>query len=182
MPLVVPPYARAQLPTVHPWSWESVGPFASQYLVTAATASAAWPLSNLSILVPFSMQSARTVVEVAWMNGTGTLGNADIGIYASDGATLLASLGSTAKGTASVVVTSTTWTDYALPAGDYYMALACDDGTKTFTSNATTAALLSAMGVLEATSNFPLATGITPVITTRAYLPVFSLNFEATAL
>lgn len=182
MPLGIPPYSRLHGPTITPLSWESIGPFITPYFVTAVMGSAAWPLSNLSILVPFSSWGVPTIREVAWMNGTGTLGNIDIGIYASDGATLLASLGSTAKSTASVVITSTTFTDFALPQGDYYMACAVDDGTKTLFAHAMPAGLLSAAGVLEAASNFPLATGITPIATTRAYLPLFALCMEATAL
>lgn len=181
MPLDAPPYARIHGPTISPYSWEAIGTFAALQMPTSAPNTSAWPLTNLSLLVPFSTWQALTIVEVAWQNGTGTGGNIDVGIYASDGATLLASLGSTGKSTASVVITSTTFTDYPLPPGDYYMACAVD-GVTNMTAMVMPAGLLSAAGVLEATSNFPLATGITPVVTTRAYLPTFALCQEATAL
>lgn len=145
----------------------------------AAPAGAAWPLANLAIGVPFEVTEQCIAYEVFWATGTGTGGNADVGIYDTAG-NRLASTGTTARGSASSWV-NTNWTDYTLEVGQYYLAMAAN-GVETYVSWAPAAGGCESMGVVEATSSFVLPNPITWSRTTRAYIPNFGLNLRSVAL
>lgn len=172
-------YQRIHFPVLQVTSWEAIGAPVHP-IVNAGSASAAYPAANLSILVPFSTWQTLPVNGVAWNNGSVTGGNVDVGIYDSLGVTLLTHLGSTARGAVNVLVSASLST-YILPPGNYYMAFSLD-GTSNMMAWASTAGLWAAMGVLEAATNFPLATGITPVLATHAYMPTFGLLLDSTAI
>lgn len=145
----------------------------------AQPASAAYPLANLAIYVPFSVSEVETVTE-AWVHTGATAGgNWDIGIYDAAGARLT-STGSVAR-TVSVVDNSTTLTDVTLiPGVRYYMAFA-GNGTNNYVAGTHAAGLYEACGVLESTTSFVLPSSPTLSRTTRAYVPHFGLNLGSVA-
>ena len=179
MPLTTAPYARLHFPFITPFSWESIG---NELLAMNASggASTAWPAANLAILVPFSTWQTLSIKGVAWYNGTTVGGNCDVGIYDSTAVNRLTSLGTTARGTVSNIVT-TTLSTYVLAPGDYYMALSTD-GTPNMLGPAPAAGLCAAMGVLEAPTAFVLPSTLSPVLTTRAFIPVFGLLTDSAAV
>lgn len=141
--------------------------------------SLAWPLANLALFLPFATARKMTVSEVWWWNGTTAGGNVDVGIYDRAG-TRIQSLGSTARGSVSTVVSSTTWTDLILEAGEYYMAFAVN-GTNNIQATGSAAGLCEALGICEMTSAFALPATATLSRTTRAYIPAFGLRCSTVA-
>jgi len=149
-----------------------------QFLIPS---SAAWPLANLALYLPFSVYTPSTIYEVMWQTGTGAADSLDIGIYDEAG-TRLVSLGSTSTGTASAYNNSTTFTNTEIfPGLRYYLAMACN-ATHNLFGVIPAAGLLQAMGVMEQASAFPLPATATFAITTRAYVPAAVLNLRTIAL
>lgn len=143
-----------------------------------APSSTAWPLTNLALFVPFSVPIPCIALEGCVPCGATATGNFDVGIYDAAG-TRLTSSGATAKGS-SVPVNTTTMTNYTLsPNVQYYMALS-HDGVANFIAAATAAGLCEALGILEMQTAYVLPSSATYVKTTRAFQPVFGLNFQAT--
>lgn len=143
--------------------------------------STAW-VANLAVFVPFTLYQASVVYEWFWANGALTTAhNVDFGIY-DTAFNRLTSLGSTAGGTtATAFVNTSTFTDYTLGAGTYYMAMA-DDSTRNIRCSADVAGLYQAAGVVEQTTAFPLPNPASPVAYTRAFLPNFGMNLRNVAL
>jgi len=156
--------------TISPASRASIGS-ALMNTVSTMNTTVAWPLSNVALYVPFTLDQPWTVRAVFWSSGTGT-GNIDIGAYDSAG-TRLFSLGSTAKST--VFSSASLGSAYTFAAGLYYMAMA-HDGMSNFTGAAPAAGLLEAMGVCEQTSAFALPSTATFSRTTRAVIPLFGFH------
>lgn len=163
---------------IHPQAQESVG--ANLHGISQVSASSqAYPLANLALYVPFAVASPVNVQSTIWMNGVTAGGNIDIGIYDESG-TRIVSLGSTARGTASSVITTTTLTDTVLGPGRYYMAMA-HDGTSNIFAWIPAAGLCEAFGVLEQQTAFPLPSTATFAVTTRAYIPFVGLLCQTIA-
>jgi hypothetical protein len=163
---------------------EVISPFCQQALgertmrtfgSTISAASGTWT-ANLAVFIPFGIVKPFLVREVWWANGSTAGNNIDVGIYSTTG-TRLASLGSTAQGSASAINTSTTWTDYTLAPGDYYMAFACDGTTNDVSfwvpGNAASAA---GLGIGQQASAMALPSSATIVPLTNLMVPYFGLN------
>lgn len=161
--------------TISPWSLSSIGA-SIRAMGGAAPASAAWPLANLALLIPFGVDEPVNIQKVWYQTGTLTGGNLDIGVYDEAFARKFSS-GATARAGASILTYVDT-TDYTLAPGRYYLAMSAD-GTATYFAWAGAAGLCAALGVLEATASYPLPATITPAITTRAYIPHFGLMLNA---
>ena len=146
----------------------------------AAPASAAYPLANLAIYVPFSVSEAVTVIEGWVVTGVTAGGNFDIGVYSAAGVRLTSS-GSTAR-TASAVNNTTALTNLDLAPGTRYFMAFSADSTANYIAQTSAAGLNEAMGVLESTTSFVLPTNPTLSRTTRAYVPHFGLNLYTVAL
>ncbi len=165
---------------ITPWSEESIGPYLRANNKATSTGDLAWT-ANLLMAVPFHVAtSGFTVYEGFVMCGTGAGNNFDIAVLALDG-TRLTSSGATAR-TASVSVATTTMTDYPLPVGDYYMAIAADS------TSAFSGGLASGIGTLEAAGVCEMATAyvIPAAVTlaknvTQTNLPLFGLTLRTTA-
>lgn len=145
----------------------------------SAPASAAYPVDNLCIAFPFRL-AETTTFNLGWVaNGTTPSGNFDVGIYSADGATLHASTGSTAtSGTSSAIQSDPCVV--TLPPGRYYCALAADN-TMTFMSQTVTAAVASALGIVQMASNLPLGSTLTIAAFAQTVLPTgFGLSRKAT--
>src|SRR5262245_63973904 len=107
----------------------TIGNFASSsaaywmLINNGSIASAAWPLANLAIYVPFYVRETLTVYEAGIGTGATAGGNYDIGIYDLAG-TRLVSSGTQGR-------TASTWevaplTDTELTPGWYYAAMSAD--------------------------------------------------------
>lgn len=175
---VVPSRGHNQIIT--PRSVESLGT-ALRAIGLAQPLGNAWPAANLTFYIPFHVLAPFTIVEVAWENGTGaSAGNVDLGIYDEAG-TRLCQLGATARGAASTLITTTTFTDYTLSApGLYYMAMA-HTATNSILAWTPAPVLCQALGVMEeATGTLPATA--TFAATTRTYIPNFAFLAKSTAL
>lgn len=156
-------------------SEEALGSRAHRSLGLVSAALITWA-ANLAVFVPFGISEPFLVREVWWFNGSGAGGNIDVGVYDTAG-TRLFSLGSTAKGTVSVPVTSTGMTDYTLSPGDYFLAFASDSATASlFYGWAPAANLAASVGVGQMASAFALPSSAAIVPLTNALLPYCGLN------
>lgn len=171
------------MPTIHTHSDIAIGGVLRANGSTGNT-STAWPVANLSVLVPFVVPYTITVRELMWYSGATATGNIDLGIYGADASTLVASMGGFVyNGGTSQQRQTTTFTDKVLTPGLYYMAISLSSTSGTVGAVANGNALVfAAAGVLQATSNYPLATGITPTAMAQTVLPFFGLMLEGTAV
>lgn len=150
---------------------------------TTTAASAAYPAANLAVYVPTWIEHPMVVYEVWLETGTLTTSNTvEVGLYTTAGAKVFASADITVT-TASDTVNSSSMTDVLVPAGSYYLAFACNS-TRNFVGTALAAGLYQAMGCMEQTglTGSTLPATATFAAYTRAFLPLFGLNFRATAL
>lgn len=155
----------------------------STLLGTTAPANTAWPAASIGIFVPFSAGMPVTLKE-AWVE-TGTLttsNNMQIAVYGSD-FTRKFTTGNITVATASDTVNSSAIADVVIPPGEYYMALSCD-GTRNILATTLAVGVYQSMGVLEQTglTAATLPDPMVPVTYTRAFLPLFGLNLQGTAL
>ncbi len=165
---------------IQPTSLASIG-YSLRQWSAFSYASTAHPAANLAIYVPFVLAAPMNIQSVFWVNGLTTGSNCDVGIYNED-ATKIVSLGSTGRGAASSVITTTTLTDTVVGRGRYYMGFLCD-GTANMQAVAPAAGLCAAMGVLEqAVGAANLPSPATFTVTTRAYIPYFGLYAQTLAL
>lgn len=147
---------------------------------STGAASAAYPLANLALYVPFSVSQALTVYEGWVVAGTTSGGNYDIGVYSATGSRLT-SAGATAR-TLSTVNNTTAMTNLVLvPRVRYYMAFSAD-GTANYLAGTMSAGIYESMGMLESTTSYVLPASPTLSRTTRAYIPMFGLNLYTVAL
>lgn len=144
-----------------------------------APASAAYPLANLAIYVPFSVSHAVTAVEGWVSTGATAGGNFDIGIYDAAGSRLT-SAGSTARSVSTIVNTTTMTDQLLLPGRRYYMAFSADAASN-YIAGTSAAGIYEAMGILESTTSFVLPSSPTLSRTTRAYVPLFGLRVYSVA-
>lgn len=158
--------------------WHSIdtitaGPIAPQAVATAG----AWPSANLAIYVPVIVRH-RVVVKKLWYSNENTAtGNYDIGLYDAGGTALLRK-GSTAKTTTGGVIA---WdcTDTTIGPGFYFLALASDSSTDTFTRYSTAVFYTQALGVYSEASGFALPASATfAVSATLAYVPVVGMLLD----
>lgn len=130
--------------------------------------------ANMAVFYPFGVPEAMLVTQLFWMNGAAVAGNLDAGIYDTSG-TLLTSTGSTAQAN-TAVVQAVNITDYVLPRGLYYFALASDTSgaTQKVLCTLPAAGIPQAWGMVQQASAFPLATNANPAIFakyTSAFVP-----------
>ena len=168
------PFAYRGYEVISAISSEALGPEFTRALALASPSSSTW-VANLAVFVPFGLSRPFLVREVWWYNGSAAGNNVDVGVYSTAG-TRLFSLGSTASGANSAVITSSGMTDFTLGVGDYYMAFACDGTTNDVGAWAPAANNAAAFGVGEMASAFALPSSATIVPLTNALLPHFGLN------
>lgn len=175
------PYPRSLLGRViGTWSDAVLGVPLKTTGLTPNGTDRAWPGANAAVLYPFSVDRTGYIAYEGWVQcGTGAGGNFDVGIVSTDGVVLTSS-GSTAR-SASAYVNTTGMTNYPLPVGDYYLALACD-GTSNFVGfTATAAGQLTALGVKQAASAFPLSGTLTLDDPTTALIFNFGITLRTVA-
>lgn len=143
-----------------------------------ATGSAVWPTANLALFMPFSIPAQQTVNRMIWFNGTVVSGNVDAGVYNEDG-TRVVTCGSTAQAGISVAQVANV-TATPLAAGSYFMALACDNITATFSRWPFAATYLRGGPIVQAAGSFVLPASVTFAAPANAYLPLLSVGFVTT--
>jgi hypothetical protein len=169
------PFFYNDCEVIGPFSKEALGEQCRVSLGLASPSSGTW-VANLAVFVPFGVSHPFLVREMWWYNGSTAASTIDVGLYDTAG-NRLASLGNTAQGTVSSVVTSTTFTDYTLAPGDYYMAFVCAGTTATVGVWAPAANNIAAYGVGQtALGSATLTNPSTIVPITNALLPYFGLN------
>lgn len=164
-----------------------IGPFSDNSVVAqveafeqggSGLASGTFPVANLAIFAPVYVTRAVTVYGFAWFNGATVSGNVDCGMFDKEGA-YLSSVGSTAQAGTSVIQSASV-TSFSIVAGLYYVALACDNTTATFTGlTSLTAQLGRTAGLAQQTTAFPLPTGgATYAAFAQTRLPAFAAFTE----
>jgi len=143
-------------------------------LPTNALGGAAWPTNNLGIFVPFNLPCPFVVRAAFCHNSTTASGNLDIGVFSQDGA-LLVSKGSTAmSGTSTLQIL--TLTETLLQPGAYYMAMSSSTTVAIFNRWAYSATSGQRhLGILQASSQLPLATNPTLATPSNDYVPHFGI-------
>lgn len=158
---------------------ESIGVEMNMLCTFTAAVSAAWPVANKAIYIPFSLSERQTVTALFIANGATVSGNIDLGIYDEAG-TRLVSSGSTAQaGTTALQVANIT--DTVLEAGLYYMACAMDGTTGTaqrWVSGVAGVEALRFLGVFEETSAFALPATAAFATIASDYIPHMGVLFK----
>jgi hypothetical protein len=116
------PIRRLDSQVIHTLTEEALGSRTARTSNLGTANSLTW-VANLAVFIPFGLSQPFLVREVFWMNGSAAGANIDVGIYDTAG-NRLASLGTTAQGTASTLTNSAAFTDYTIAPGDYYLAFA----------------------------------------------------------
>lgn len=136
-----------------------------------------FPVANTAIFVPFTVDEPVTAYKMSMATGNTASGNLDLGIYDLYG-TRLVSSGSFAQ--AGVSINLADITDTLLNPGYYFMAGVADNLTATYLASATPIVPLSALGVMEMASAFPLPGTATFTRVTGAYLPLITVHLRTT--
>jgi len=172
-----PNQALPSLPTITPLSPESlslnpvinVGSFASGVLT-----------ANRAYLIPFHLDEPITVTKLFCANGATASGNVDVGIYSEDFTKIISS-GSTAQaGTNTLQIFDVT--DTTIGPGDFYLAIAIDNGTGTIFNQNIGTTVSNREGLLQMASAFPLPATITPATTSAGVTPIVGLRQGGTAI
>lgn len=98
-------------------------------VLSAAVGVFNWPATDRALYLPLTIPWAYPVARVFWANGSTPTGNMDFGLYTVDGGKIITT-GKVAQSGASALQYVDV-TDFVLPAGQYYMALANDSATTT---------------------------------------------------
>lgn len=152
-------------------------PLAVAVVASPAFAASAWPSANRALYTPLCLPSTQRIKTIGvWCSVTGS-GTFDIGIYAADGVTLLASMGST-----SLVGTSVNlWTPanpLLIEAGvRYNLAMSCSTASAQFVRTAPAVTFLRGGGIAQMATAHPLPATFVPAQVAAAYAPVFALTF-----
>ncbi len=166
--------------TITPWSYESVAPLFALIGggLNQLSNSTAWT-ANRVLYVPFWLDNRLTVVQgFAYVGGTGSSGNMDIGVYDAAG-NLVVSKGSTGVGTASTLQ-ALDFTDTVIGPGLFYMAFWVDSVTPTFRQVNSTARFWAALGVWEQLSQSGgLPATATFADTTDGHIPLIGLSLQS---
>lgn len=170
----LPKYANNQSNYISFMSPESLAGTVNMLTGTGVPASATWPTANKAFYIPFVLRQPVLVSNLFVINGTTASGNLDIGIYAQDG-TQITHTGSTAQSGTSAIQTVSI-TPVIIGPGVYYMALSMNGTTgTTFRLAPTSATMLSAFGIFQQTTSFPLPSSATFATASQTYIPLFGL-------
>ena len=147
-------------------------------LGTMGTPSAAtWPTTNLAIAIPFRISRSIVLSKAWWYNGATVSYNVDVGIYSADW-TKLGSIGSTAQGSASVIVSANLTTEFG--PGLFYLAMAMSNALGTaWRSSSMTLSDMRACGCAQMASALALPANFTPAAIGQAYVPVFGVTVRS---
>lgn len=140
-----------------------------------APSSSAWPLANLALFVPFTLNAPYPVRKLWWANGATANGNVDCGLYTPGGAQIV-SAGSTVQAGTNTIQSVTLATPRTLAPGSYVMALAASATTVTVFAwvSSLSAGVYKLSGWAEATASFALPDPAAPqTYASRNFVPLF---------
>lgn len=172
--------------SISPYSRESIGDVIAANNAAAAAAvagggilaSQTWPSANRAILIPFILLQGKTIRRLSCRNGSVVSGNVDIAVYDSSFTKVTAAANVAQAGTNTRQVFDVA--DVAVNPGLYYMSLVADNTTGTFAGTTATASWLSASGVFEKQTAYPLPAGpITPEQMSISFVPTIGVHFLA---
>jgi hypothetical protein len=130
--------------------------------------------ANRAIYIPVRIPAPFYAHKMFIYNGATVSGNIDMGIYDRDG-NKIASLGTTAQGTASTIQ-EFDMTDILLAPGIYYLAVALDNATGKILCADSVGVLLRSLGRVVQETAFPLpATATFALSTAAATVPLIGL-------
>ena len=166
------------LPTITPWSLESLGAqLNSQGFAMSAAGSFDWFTSNAAIFVPFTLSMQITAQTVFWYNGVAGAGNADAGIYDVSG-NLLGHCGTTVTGVSSTLQSTALLTPATFGPGVFYLALSCSTTANAFYSTNPGGRVMASFGCAYKTAAMPLPANVSMVTIAsiaNAVIPVFGI-------
>ena len=137
-----------------------------------------WPVANLAMYFPFTVQEDKTFKRILVRIASISSGNLDVGVYDAAGSRKV-SIGTTAVAAANTSQILDI-TDTQLIAGDYYLAMACDNTTVDFPSYSLPSQPNMLYGIKEETSAFVLpATATFAEDDDRSYIPLITLTSES---
>lgn len=174
---ISPPVTNLQnAVTINVLSYECLG-LDLLYVLSGGVGSAVWT-ANLATYVPLVTRQPILVSQFFWMNGTVVDGNTDVGIYSEDGATKIASTGSTLNAGTSQIQTVDVSDVILATNRRYWLALASDSGTQTFWRGTPTARAQGFIGVKQQTSAWSagLPSSATFADPSVAVLPIFGFT------
>lgn len=163
--------------SIHPYSRESLGSAIAGIsgLTWHGNLSAAWPLANLAIFIPFLIFSKITVLKMYWINGSAPVsGNVDVGIYDHNGKRRVSS-GSTAKSGGANALQVVDIADTNLEPGFFYLAMACDSTNNIERWTVVNAEACRSLGILQQQTAFPLPDPAVFAAMAQNYIPVVGL-------
>jgi hypothetical protein len=159
----------------HPWSVGSV--LATTY--PTAPSSGAWPSANRAYYYPLCLPQQVLVRRVFWFNGTAVSGTTSVAVYSEAGTQIVTTGSVSGSGTSAIQFVDIT--DTLLPAGRYYMAISCSNGTQAFTRVAGNIVTARFSGCLEQATAHPCPSSMTGVVVASGdqYFPLFGLVMSA---
>lgn len=169
---VFPSISIPPLVNISSWSPESLNLASNSNF-----ASGAFPSANRALFIPFLLFQTTTFINMFSINGSTASGNIDLGIYDPSG-TKIVSTGTTAQtGTSTAQVISISPTELA--PGQYYMAVALDNGTGTLfriTTGDASTKLQAITGIAQMASAFVLPASATLTNAASDYIPLIGLT------
>jgi hypothetical protein len=143
------------------------------------TASTAWGTANLALYVPVFLGYPATVYKMGVTNGATLGGNLQLGIYNERGEQLAVTASTAQAGISSLQTIDIT--DTILTPGTYYLAMATNSTTATYTCAGTTLLRQEVTGVQEQTTAFTLPSPITlGTKSTRLFVPIVTAYYNGT--
>lgn len=162
-----------------------MGAFISGTATQINPGSMTWPAANRALYVPLHLPWDYPVRRVWWYNGSSiTSVNMDLGIYTLAGKQIYHT-GSTAQaGSASASQYVTPSPTFWLPAGSYYLALACSSSTANRGGSGTSASfdvhLERISGMMIEDSALPLPATMTPAQIGNIFVAFFGITRTTT--
>lgn len=134
-----------------------------------------WPSANKPVAIPFYLWQPKTVYQLGWLNGSGTMTDSvDIGIYDSSWVRKV-SAGSTAlSGASSLQFVNVTDTPLTAPA-KYYLVMSCNGTTANQLNviTGTVTQMLVLAGCFDSATNaFPLPDPLTNMVAAATFVSI----------
>lgn len=136
-----------------------------------------WPAANRALYIPFSLPCDTSVSSIGFWCTTTSSGNYDLGLYAADGVTRLASKGSTALSGSAVNSWSPSTPILLLAGVLYYLGMNLSSASSTILQRAVTVNGMRVTGCAqEAVGSVTLPNPATPAQIASAFYPMVTLT------
>lgn len=167
------------LPTITPWSIESLG--MALLFHQAMPSSSTVGTANVCYYVPFRVEERTTVTKLWWANGATVSGNIDMGVFDIETGAKLFSTGATAQAGTNAIQ-QVDITDATLERGTYLMGISFSSSTATiFALNLADEISQSNLMVIGELAAHPLPATATPAAG-NLFIPLCGLLCNDTVL